>query len=148
MLAVLVSRKIPFSVRDIILVINVFIFALAAFVYDLESALYSALTYYIAKMVIDIVQVGLETSKQVKVISKNSKAIGDAIQARLGRSITYTFGRGGFSNEDTEIINCIISRMEETKLLDIVKEHDPSAFVVISDVSEVRGGNFKKRDIH
>lgn len=38
--------------------------------------------------------------------------------------------------------------MEETKLLDIVKEHDPSAFVVISDVSEVRGGNFKKRDIH
>lgn len=147
-LAVLISRKVPFSVGDIILVINVFIFAIAAFVYDLESALYSALTYYIAKTVIDIVQVGLETSKQVKVISKNSKEIGDAIQARLGRSITYTFGRGGFSNEDTDIINCIISRMEETKLLDIVKEHDPSAFVVISDVSEVRGGNFKKRDIH
>ena len=148
MLAVLVSRKIPFSVRDIILVINVFIFALAAFVYDLESALYSALTYYIAKMVIDIVQVGLATSKQVKIISKKSKDIGDAIQARLGRSITYTFGRGDFSNEDTEIINCIINRMEETKLLDIIKEHDPSAFVVISDLSEVRGGNFKKRDIH
>ena len=147
-LAVLISRKVPFSVGDIILVINVFIFTIAAFVYDLESALYSALTYYIAKTVIDIVQVGLETSKQVKVISKNSKEIGDAIQARLGRSITYTFGRGGFSNEDTEIINCIISRMEETKLLDIVKEHDPSAFVVVSDVSEVRGGNFKKRDIH
>lgn len=147
-LAVLISRKVPFSVGDIILVINVFIFALAAFVYDLESALYSALTYYIAKTVIDIVQVGLETSKQVKVISKNSKEIGDAIQARLGSSITYTFGRGGFSNEDTEIINCIISRMEETKMLDIVKEHDPTAFVVISDVSEVRGGNFKKRDIH
>ena len=147
-LAVLISRKVPFSVGDIILVINVFIFAIAAFVYDLESALYSALTYYIAKTVIDIVQVGLETSKQVKVISKHSKEIGDAIQARLGRSITYTFGRGGFSNEDTEIINCIISRMEETKLLDIVREHDPSAFVVISDVSEVRGGSFKKRDIH
>ena len=148
MLAVLVSRKIPFSVRDIILVINVFIFALAAFVYDLESALYSALTYYIAKMVIDIVQVGLATSKQVKIISKKSKDIGDAIQARLGRSITYTLGRGGFSNEDTEIVNCIINRMEKTKLLDIIKEHDSSAFVVISDLSEVRGGNFKKRDIH
>ena len=58
-LAVLVSRKIPFSVGDIILFINVFIFAVAAFVYNLESALYSALTYYIAKTVIDIVQVGL-----------------------------------------------------------------------------------------
>lgn len=147
-LAVLVSRKVPFSVGDIILLINVFIFAIAAFVYNLESALYSALTYYIAKTVIDIVQVGLEKSKSVQIISKNSKDIGDAIQARLGRSITYTTGRGGFSNDDTEIITCVINRMEETKMLDIIREHDPGAFVVVSDVSEVRGGNFKKRNIH
>lgn len=147
-LAVLISRKVPFSVGDIILLINVFIFAIAAFVYNLESALYSALTYYIAKTVIDIVQVGLEKSKSVQIISKNTKEIGDAIQARLGRSLTYTTGRGGFSNEETEIITCVINRMEETKLLDIIREHDPGAFVVVSDVSEVRGGNFKKRDIH
>lgn len=147
-LAVLVSRKVPFSVGDIILLINVFIFTIAAFVYNLESALYSALTYYIAKTVIDIVQVGLEKSKSVQIISKNSKDIGDAIQARLGRSITYTTGRGGFSNEESEIITCVINRMEETKLLDIVRYFDPGAFVVVSDVSEVRGGNFKKRDIH
>lgn len=147
-LAVLISRKVPFSVGDIILLINVFIFAIAAFVYSLESALYSALTYYIAKTVIDIVQVGLEKSKSVQIISKNSRDIGDAIQARLGRSLTYTTGRGGFSNEESEIITCVINRMEETKLLDIIREHDPGAFVVVSDVSEVRGGNFKKRDIH
>ncbi len=147
-LAVLISRKVPFSVGDIILLINVFIFAIAAFVYNLESALYSALTYYIAKTVIDIVQVGLEKSKSVQIISKNSRDIGDAVQARLGRSLTYTTGRGGFSNEESEIITCVINRMEETKLLDIIREHDPGAFVVVSDVSEVRGGNFKKRDIH
>ena len=147
-LAVLVSRKIPFSVGDIILFINVFIFAVAAFVYNLESALYSALTYYIAKTVIDIVQVGLEKSKQVKIISKHSQEVGDAIQARLGRSITYSSSRGGFSNEEFDMITCIINRMEETKLLDIVKQFDSGAFIVVSDVSEVRGGNFKKRDIH
>lgn len=147
-LAVLIARKIPFSVGDIILFINVFIFAVAAYVYDLESALYSALTYYIAKTVIDIVQVGLEQSKSVRVITKQSREIGDAIQARLGRGVTYTTGVGGFSNEETEIINCVINRMEETKMLDIIKEIDPSAFIVISDVAEVRGGSFKKRDIH
>lgn len=147
-LAVLVARKIPFSVGDIILFINVFIFAVAAFVYDLESALYSAMTYYIAKTVIDIVQVGLENSKSVKVITKHSREIGEAIQARLGRGVTYTNGIGGFSKEETEIINCVITRMEETKMLEIIKEIDPSAFIVISDVAEVRGGSFKKRDIH
>lgn len=147
-LAVLISRNIPFSVGDIILVINIFIFGGAAFIYGLESALYSALTYYIAKTVIDIIQTGLEKSKQVKVITQQSEVIGEAIQARLGRGITYTPGRGGFSNETSDIINCVINRMEENKLLDIIMEFDPHAFVVISDVSEVRGGNFKKRDIH
>ncbi len=147
-LAVLISRNVPFSVGDIILVINIFIFGGAAFIYGLESALYSALTYYIAKTVIDIIQTGLEKSKQVKVITQHSEVIGEAIQARLGRGITYTPGRGGFSNETSDIVNCVINRMEENKLLDIIMEFDPQAFVVISDVSEVRGGNFKKRNIH
>ncbi len=148
-LAVLLSRKIPFSVGDIILFINAFIFlGGASFIFGLESALYSALTYYIAKNVIDIIQVGLEKSKEVRVVSGKSEEIGDAIQARLGRGVTYTHGRGGFSNEPTEILNCVINRMEENKLVSIIKDIDEGAFVVISDVSEVRGGNFKKRDIH
>ncbi|MFJ7182574.1 YitT family protein [Lysinibacillus xylanilyticus] len=147
-LAVLLSRKIPFSVGDIILFINAFIFLGASFIFGLESALYSALTYYIAKNVIDIIQVGLEKSKDVRVVSAKSEEIGDAIQARLGRGVTYTKGRGGFSNEPTDILNCVINRMEENKLVSIIKDIDEGAFVVISDVSEVRGGNFKKRDIH
>jgi len=100
-LAVLLSRKIPFSVGDIILFINAFIFLGASFIFGLESALYSALTYYIAKNVIDIIQVGLEKSKDVRVVSAKSEEIGDAIQARLGRGVTYTKGRGGFSTNNT-----------------------------------------------
>ncbi|OXS75790.1 hypothetical protein B1B05_14770 [Domibacillus enclensis] len=147
-LAVLLSRKIPFSVGDIILFLNAFIFIGASFIYGLESALYSAITYYIAKNVIDIIQVGLEKSKSVQVVSAKSAQIGEAIGARLGRGVTFTQGRGGFSNEPTDILHCVINRMEENKLVSIIKEHDENAFVVISDVSEVRGGNFKKRDIH
>lgn len=92
---------------------------------------------------IDIIQVGLEKSKSVRVVSAKSEEIGDAIQSRLGRGVTYTQGRGGFSNESTEILNCVINRMEENKLISIIKDIDEGAFVVISDVSEVRGGNFK-----
>ncbi|MCT6926222.1 MULTISPECIES: YitT family protein [Bacillales] len=147
-LAVLISRNIPFSVGDVILFINAFIFTGAGFIYGLESALYSAATYYIAKIVIDVIQVGLESSKSVQIISKNTREIGQALQDRLGRGVTYTAGTGGFSNEPVELIHCIITRMEENKVLTIVKEHDPSAFIVITDVAEVRGGSFKKRNIH
>lgn len=147
-LAVLISSKVPFSVGDIILLINVFIFTAAGFVFGLESALYSMTTYYIAKIVIDVVQVGLESSKSVRIVAKHPREIGQAIQERLGRGVTYINGTGGFSNEPIEIINCIITRMEENKVLTIVREYDPDAFVTITDVSEVKGGNFKKRDIH
>ncbi|WP_277584239.1 YitT family protein [Psychrobacillus antarcticus] len=147
-LAVLISRKVPFSVGDIILFINAFIFVGAGFIYGLESALYSATTYYIAKVVIDVIQVGLESSKSVRIVSDNSEEIGSAIQDRLGRGVTYSTGRGGFSNETINIVTCVITRMEENKLITIIKELDPSAFVVITDVAEVRGGSFKKRDIH
>lgn len=147
-LAVLVSRKVPFSVGDIILFINAFIFIGAGFIYGLESALYSATTYYIAKIVIDVIQVGLEKSKSVRVVSIHSEEIGAAIQDRLGRGVTYSSGRGGFTNETMDIVTCVITRMEENKLITIIKEKDPGAFVVITDVAEVRGGSFKKRDIH
>lgn len=147
-LAVLISNKVPFSVGDIILFINAFIFTGAGFIFGLESALYSATTYYIAKVVIDVVQVGLESSKSVRVITKHPRDIGQAIQDRLGRGVTYTNGTGGFSEESFEILNCIITRMEENKVLTIIREYDPTAFVVITDVSEVKGGNFKKRNIH
>lgn len=147
-LAVLISSKVPFSVGDIILFINAFIFTGAGFIFGLESALYSATTYYIAKVVIDVVQVGLESSKSVQVITKQPREIGQAIQERLGRGVTYANGTGGFTDEPLEIINCIITRMEENKVLTIIREYDPTAFVIISDVSEVKGGNFKKRDIH
>ncbi len=147
-LAVLISSKVPFSVGDIILFINVFIFTAAGFVFSLESALYSVTTYYIAKVVIDVVQVGLESSKSVRIVSNCPREIGQAIQNRLGRGVTYINGTGGFSNEPIEIMNCIITRMEESKVLSIIHEYDPDAFITITDVSEVRGGSFKKRDIH
>lgn len=147
-LAVLISQNIPFSIGDVILFINAFIFTVAGFIFGLESALYSAATYYIAKIVIDVVQVGLESQKSVRIISEYSEDIGQAIQDRLGRGVTYTEGTGGFSNENVNILTCVISRMEETKLLSITKEYDPSAFIVITEVTEVRGGTFRKRDIH
>lgn len=147
-LAVLISSKVPFSVGDVILFINVFIFTGAGFVFGLESALYSVTTYYIAKVVIDVVQVGLDSSKSVRIVSKCPREIGRAIQERLGRGVTYANGTGGFSEEPLEMLHCVITRMEENKVLTIIHEYDPNAFIIISDVAEVKGGNFKKRDIH
>ena len=70
--------------------------------------MYSALTYYIAKNVIDIIQVDLEKSKSARLDNPKSEEIGTAIQSRLDRCV--------FSNESTKILNCEINRMEENNL--------------------------------
>lgn len=147
-LAILVEKRLPFSVGEIIMFVNVIIFAIAAFVFGLENALFSMLTYFIAFKTIDVVVKGLEDMKSMYIISDNTTEIAEAITERLGRGVTYLHGEGSYSGEDKRVILCVFTRLEETKMKDIIRELDPAAFIISSDVSEVRGGRFKKRDIH
>lgn len=147
-LAILVEKRVPFSVGEVIMFVNVIIFSIAAFVFSLDNALFSMLTYYIAFKTIDVVVKGLDDMKSVYIISDNTTEIADAITERLGRGVTYLHGEGSYSGEDKRIILCVFTRLEETKLKDIIRELDPQAFTIASDVSSVHGGRFKKRDIH
>ncbi|MDJ1091371.1 YitT family protein [Macrococcoides caseolyticum] len=147
-LAILINNKTPFSVGEIVMVINFFIYTAAGFVFTWESAMYSVIAYFIAAKTIDIVQQGLDESKSVWIISDQYVEIGDAINDRLGRGVTYLKGEGAYTGDDKKVIFCVITRLEEFKLKDIVNHYDDSAFVAIGNVSEVKGGRFKKKDIH
>ncbi|WP_414042028.1 YitT family protein [Macrococcus animalis] len=147
-LAILISNKSPFSVGEIVMVINFFIYVAAGFIFTWESAMYSVIAYFIAFKTIDIVQQGLDESKSIWIISNQHEEIGDAINARLGRGVTYLSGEGAYTGDNKKVIFCVITRLEEFKLKDIVNHYDESAFVAIGNVSEVKGGRFKKRDIH
>ncbi|MFL6563095.1 MAG: YitT family protein [Bacillus sp. (in: firmicutes)] len=147
-LALVITKKVPFSVGQIIMFINIFILGAAGFVFSWDRAMYSLLAYVIASKAIDTVVAGLEESKSVWVISDLAEEIGEAINARLGRGVTYIKGQGAYTGDDKKVIFCIITRLEESKLTTIVEDIDPTAFLAIADISEVRGGRFKKKDIH
>lgn len=147
-LAILIEKKTPFSVGDIIMIINIVIFAIAALVFGVESALSSILTYYIASKTIDIVVRGFDDMKSIHIISDHTTDIAEAISNRLGRGVTYLHGEGSYSGQGKKVILAVFSRLEETKMKDIIKGVDPQAFIIISDVAEVKGGKFKKKDIH
>jgi uncharacterized membrane-anchored protein YitT (DUF2179 family) len=147
-LAILMNKKLPFSVGEIIMFFNIFILGAAGFVYTWDRAMYSILAYAIAFKTIDVIIKGLDESKSAWIISDNSETIGNAIMNRLGRGVTYLSGEGAFSGDGKKVIFCVITRLEEAKLKEIVEENDPNAFLAIADIAEVRGGRFKKRDIH
>jgi uncharacterized membrane-anchored protein YitT (DUF2179 family) len=146
--AILVNKKTPFSVGEIVMFFNVFILASAGFVFGWDRAMYSLMAYYIAFKMIDLTIEGFQESKSVWIISDNHKEIGDAIVARLGRGVTYLSGEGGYTGDDKKVIFCIITRLEEAKLKLIVEEIDPGAFLAVGNIHDVRGGRFKKQSIH
>ena len=147
-LAILASKKLPFSVGEIVMFFNLFILGSAGFVFSWDRAMYSILAYFVAYKTMDIVIAGLDESKFVWIISDEFADIGDAIMHRLGRGVTYLAGEGAYSGDDKKVIFCVINRLEEAKLKDIVKSFDSSAFLAVGDIAEVRGGRFKKKDIY
>lgn len=148
MFAILLSRKLPFGTSDLILFLNLFVFALVSIVFGLKGALLSVIAYYIASKVIHVVEEGLSGSKSYKIITSEPELMVETIRERLGRSATYNKVRGAYSNEEFDEITCVINRLEESKMKEIISDIDPKAFVTVYDVAEVKGGGFKKRNIH
>lgn len=147
-MAILFNRKLPFSVGEIIMFFNIIIFTVAGFVFNWEQTMYSLLAYFIAYKTIDIVIEGLEESKVIYIISEEHEEIGAAIMNRLGRGVTYLHGSGGYTGDAKNVIFTVVTRLEESKLITIVEEKDPTAFLAIGNIAEVRGGRFKKKNIH
>lgn len=143
--AIRLAPKLGFSIGEIIMTFNVFIFFSAGFLFGFDRAMYSILTYFIAYKVIDIVLEGLNESKSVRIVTDFSKEIGDKMIKEMGASVTYIDAEGGYSGKPKRIIYCVISRLEVTKLKQLVKDVDSSAFISIENVHEVEGKRIKKR---
>ncbi|MHA4411935.1 YitT family protein [Bacillus cereus] len=148
MLAVLLSRRLPFGTSDLILFLNMFVFIFVSTVFGLQGGILSAIAYFIASKVIHIIEVGLSGSKTFKIVTKEPKLMIDTIWERLGRNAIYNEMYGAFSKEAYKEVSCVISRLEENKMKELIHEIDENAFVTVYDVAEVQGGNFKKHDIH
>lgn len=147
-LAILFNKTTPLSVGEIIMFFNLIIFTIAGFVFTWEQAMYSVLAYFIAFKTIDIVIEGFDESKSVYIISDYVDEVGQAIMDRLGRGVTYLHGEGAYTGDNKKIIFTVITRLEEAKLKTIVEDIDIHAFLAIGNIAEVRGGRFKKRNIH
>ncbi|HEY0058377.1 MAG TPA: YitT family protein [Flavisolibacter sp.] len=152
--ALLVSKKSSsLKVSDVILLMNVVIFATAAFSLGIEPASYSILTYLAASKTIDFLLNGVEEYTGVTIISTESGKVQDAITSKLGRGITVYQGKGGHgrrgdSSKASEILFTVVTRLELGSLNTLIKSIDPEAFIIQHSINDVHGGIVKKRALH
>ncbi|WP_409251384.1 YitT family protein [Bacillus sp. SCS-153A] len=142
-LGILLTKRLPFSVGEFVMFINIFIFGWAAFVFGIEEAMYSIMTYYIAFKTIDTVIQGMDETKAVIIVSDYYSEVSQAILDRLGRGTTMLKGRGGYTDNDKEVIYVVVTRLEVMKLKGIVGDVDPNAFITIMSTQETKGARFK-----
>ena len=143
--AMLLSQKTEFSVGQIVLFFNIIIYGVAGLLFGPDRALYSLLTYFITSKIIDIVENGMEQGKSVMIITDHGKDIADAIYSQLGRTCTQMEGKGMVSNGKKTVLYCVITRVEVPAIKKIINDADVSAFMTISDVSEIVGNHIKKK---
>ncbi len=143
--AMFLSKNTEFSVGQIVLFFNIIIYGVAGFLFGPDRALYSLLTYFVTSKVIDIVENGMEQGKSVMIITDHGKDIADKIYSQLGRTCTQMEGKGMVSNGKKTVLYCVITRVEVPAIKKIINDADVSAFMTISDVSEIVGNHIKKR---
>lgn len=150
-LAIFLSRKLGATIGDIIIVINVIIFSVAAYFLSVEVALYSMITYLAASKTLDFIVVGIEEYIGVTIISVRNEEIRQMLINILGRGVTVYSGKGGYGTkgerQDLDIIYSVITRLEVRKLNIEVEKIDPNAFIVMNSVKDTKGGMIKKRPL-
>ena len=129
------------AVRFLQLVDGVIVVA-SGFVFGLERTLYALVSIYIAAKASELILEGANFAKKVYIISEEMDLIAKKVLNDLDRGMTYISSKGAYTGNEKKMALCIVSRRQITALKDIVKETDPDAFMVVSDVREVLGEGF------
>lgn len=150
-IAVFTGRRTGFSNSEIIMLINTIIFAVAAFQFGIETAMYSVITYFTATRAINYVVDGIEQFTAVNIISGKQEEIKSYLVNELGKGITVYKGIRGYLpgsfdiKTDCEIIVTIVTRLEIKQMQDALLKIDPKVFIYVQSIKEASGGILKAR---
>jgi uncharacterized membrane-anchored protein YitT (DUF2179 family) len=152
--ALLLSKKAQLlKISDIVLILNIVIFGVAAFLLGIESAMYSVLTYIAASKMIDLILNGIEQYTGITVVSVKSEVIRKVITMQMGRGVTIYHGKSGYGkdghiNDPRDIVFTVVTRLEVPALKEKILKIDPAAFIIQQSIDDTTGGLLKRNSLH
>lgn len=142
--AQIIAKYTGYSLGTSVMLIDGLIVLSAALVFDVEKGLYALIGLFVTTKTIDIIQLGFSQSKMVYIITNKQEEIRDAIYTEVNRGVTKLPAFGGYTEQERPILLVVVYQTEFTRLKNVVKTIDPSAFVIVSDAYEVLGEGFKR----
>lgn len=152
--AINLSKKGSITVGDFIAIFNVILFTIAILLINIETAMYSMLTYLSASKTVDFIINGVDEYIGVMIISKKPEAVKEQIANNLKRGVTVLKAEKGFGStniiipENNNVLYCVITRLEVSKLLLEIEKVDRTAFIVQHKLKDIKGGMVKRKPLH
>jgi len=147
-IGIYINERFGISIGTVVLVFNIFLFAITAVTISIEVALYSILTFIVTAKVIDFVFKGFDDYVGLWVISKHSTSIQKKLSQDVKTGLTIYTGTKGIGSagykENIEIIQVLLNRIDSRKAHRVINSEDPNAFIVEFDVNEVKGGLLRR----
>lgn len=142
--AQIINKYTGFTLGRCVVMIDGLIVLTAAIVFDIEKGLYALIALYVTSKTIDLIQVGFGRSKMAMIITNKQEEVREGILNKIDRGVTKLSAYGGFTDHERPVLMCVVDQSEFTKLKQLVKTLDPTAFVVVMDAAEVLGEGFKR----
>ncbi len=114
---------------------------------DLKVIILGYINLFIATRMTDLASEGLPYVKGVYVISERTEEIKEKIYDKIRRGVTFIKAEGGYTGKQMNMLFCAMNRRQVAILRDIVKDIDPDAFVLLTDVNDVMGYGFRSRNL-
>ncbi len=141
--AVLIRRFRGYNIGQVYFASNLLVLALSLITFNIQLALFSAISIFISSRVMDMVIYGPELNLTAMIISDNADDITYAIIHNLQRGCTCLPAQGAYTGEDKNIIMVTVARTQLPKLKEVVFQLDPQAFITVSETIEVYGKGFR-----
>lgn len=145
LIAAIIHKFIPgYTIGSLLMAVDFFVVVIAGLVFkQAEISLYSIISLYASIKMLDFIQEGIGYAKAFYIISNHPEEISQKVFKELDRGVTALKAKGMYTEEEREVLLCVVQRSQVNTLKEIVHSVDPKAFVILSEVREVLGEGFK-----
>lgn len=141
--AKVLSMKTAINTGTALLISDFAIAASALLVFGVQVGLYSILGLVMKAFLIDLVIENLNVHKKMEIITAHPEPILAFILETLHRGATVYPARGAYTGREWQVIHTVVGRRQALAIRNVVKDHDPKAFVTITTTSEIIGKGFR-----
>ncbi len=141
-LGIVIKKRYEIPIGSVFNMVNFFVIFSNAFLFDLETSLYTGIFMYVFSWSMHKGQTGFSQRKSILIISDKTDEIAERVLKKLDRGFTYFYASGGYSKREKRVIYTVINLIELGRLKEYVFKADPNAFISVQDTGDVIGKRF------